>query len=289
MKYFIAIFWISLSFNLSVQDTPVIPQLHEADITGLQITRNDTYDGSSLWGYMNGGADIYLEYGFRGIRVQEMVVDGEKIKAEIYLMNGPESAFGIYTIKIFRCLVSDTILSPDCLGNYQYQAAKGPIYISVMNDSGNETASLACLKAGEKILENIEISSFDIPAFALVNMTQISGSQIKMIKGPLGVQNAIPKWIGLFDGMTKYRIYYLNIKKEGEPASFADIFFPGIVQKELFLKKNFPDYNHRSKKFCIQSDNTTCCILQLDDRTIRLFETKASKGNFEKELKAFEF
>jgi len=25
---------------------------------------NRVYEGSSLWGYINGGADVYLEYGF---------------------------------------------------------------------------------------------------------------------------------------------------------------------------------------------------------------------------------
>ncbi|MFA6570329.1 MAG: hypothetical protein WCT77_03755, partial [Bacteroidota bacterium] len=54
------------------------------DSKTFDITRNDDYDGKSLWGYIDGGADLYLEYGFENLVVQEVKNKGEVYKIEIW-------------------------------------------------------------------------------------------------------------------------------------------------------------------------------------------------------------
>ncbi len=48
-----------------------IPEITAEELPGFMLNRNECFDGGSLWGYMNGGADIYLEYGFEKLRVEE--------------------------------------------------------------------------------------------------------------------------------------------------------------------------------------------------------------------------
>lgn len=56
--------------------------------------------GEDLFLMINGGADIYFEYGFRDAAFLSLKTkNGNAINLEIYRMNSPESAYGIYTFK----------------------------------------------------------------------------------------------------------------------------------------------------------------------------------------------
>jgi hypothetical protein len=56
--------------------------------------------GQDLYLLINGGADIYHEYGFRAVVFQSYrTEDGKSINLEIYEMDSQEAAYGIYTFK----------------------------------------------------------------------------------------------------------------------------------------------------------------------------------------------
>ncbi len=58
------------------------------------------YAGDDLFTYINGGAEIYREFGFEEVVVQDYRTDqGGAISLEVYKMTGPESAYGIFTFK----------------------------------------------------------------------------------------------------------------------------------------------------------------------------------------------
>lgn len=58
------------------------------------------YKGEDLFLYINGGAEIYHEYGFERVIVQDYINSSDKtIILELYQMEDPESAFGIYSFK----------------------------------------------------------------------------------------------------------------------------------------------------------------------------------------------
>ncbi len=52
-----------------------------------------------LFEYINGGAEIYFEYGFHQAVAQEYVRNDNSIIVEIYEMNDSDAAFGIYSIQ----------------------------------------------------------------------------------------------------------------------------------------------------------------------------------------------
>jgi hypothetical protein len=57
------------------------------------------YNGEELFDYINGGADIYLEYGFREVRVREYARGGKTVTVEVFEMDDADAAFGIYSFK----------------------------------------------------------------------------------------------------------------------------------------------------------------------------------------------
>lgn len=58
------------------------------------------FAGEDLYTYIDGGAEIYQEYGFRRVVVQDYKdASGTSVSLEIFEMTTPAAAFGIYTFK----------------------------------------------------------------------------------------------------------------------------------------------------------------------------------------------
>lgn len=58
------------------------------------------YKGETLYDYINGGAEIYYEYGFEEVIVQDYKnPSGKEITLEIFKMRNHKGAYGIYTFK----------------------------------------------------------------------------------------------------------------------------------------------------------------------------------------------
>jgi hypothetical protein len=59
------------------------------------------FKGDDLYIYINGGAEIYLEYGFKSVLVRDYSDDeGHSVSLEVFEMTDPASAYGMYTFKI---------------------------------------------------------------------------------------------------------------------------------------------------------------------------------------------
>ncbi|MFC2163540.1 DUF6599 family protein [Acidobacteriota bacterium] len=62
--------------------------------------RFEEYKGEDLFFYINGGAEIYHEYGFERVIVQDYKSKtGKSASLEIYEMTDPSSAYGMYSFK----------------------------------------------------------------------------------------------------------------------------------------------------------------------------------------------
>lgn len=168
---------------------------------GQVITRERNFEGDALYGYMNGGSDLYLEYGFVSLNVQEVKYEGFEYTVETFTMADEFAAFGIYSIHIFKPLRVDSLLAAhslpgfDCLSKYQLQAACGNRYFSIVFNAGPAAAQgaekLLLAKAGdiaggETIAKGENLLPFlkDAPWLK----PPYSG-RLKFVKGELGLSN----------------------------------------------------------------------------------------------------
>jgi len=102
---FLSFFWMfifAVSPLASGQKTGLQNYLpRDGEIKGWKI--NDLpqeYKGEDLYLYIDGGAEIYREYGFSQVIVQDFTnPDGKSVSLEIFEMVSPESAYGMYTFK----------------------------------------------------------------------------------------------------------------------------------------------------------------------------------------------
>jgi hypothetical protein len=98
-----------------------------------------TFAKETLYGYVDGGAEIFLQYGFRNLTVYDLVPEkpAAKRKAmtlEIYRMASPAAAFGIFsTRREGNETVSPGIKTAHWIGVEQTNLVKGDLYINILS------------------------------------------------------------------------------------------------------------------------------------------------------------
>ena len=211
-------------------DTPII---QKGDISVGKILSEKEYTGKSLWGYINGGADLYLEYGFEKLTVQEIDKDEVLLKVNIYKMEDAEAAFGIFSVNVHKCKNRDVILKNDCQGAYQYQAFKSKYYISIINEKGDSTAEKVSKDVAEILINKIDDKEFEYPELFLLDPFIGSIDKLKFMKGRLGLQNGYPALTDSFEGLKDYSVWILSL----ENVKLALIDFNSEDDRISFLSK----------------------------------------------------
>lgn len=91
------------------------------------------YIGGGLFGYINGGAEIFHEYNFEELWLARYSDGGEgEITLEVYRMKTPEEAFGIFSVKRSgQEKNSPKISSINWVTAAQINLAKGPFYVNI--------------------------------------------------------------------------------------------------------------------------------------------------------------
>jgi hypothetical protein len=83
------------------QESPLLALRGELAVQGW--SRSDSgriYKGNELFVFIDGGADLFFEYGFRQVLAMDFQNRaGQLINLELYEMNDPGAAFGIYSVR----------------------------------------------------------------------------------------------------------------------------------------------------------------------------------------------
>ncbi len=129
---------LALFPGLSALHCNEMPVPSQADLPGAEISREELFIGGALWGLINGAADLYYEYGFDRMVLQEISWQGEEFRLELYRMTTPLSALGIFSVSVHGCIKGGPATTGDCLNRYQYQLYSSNYYLSLINYSGSE-------------------------------------------------------------------------------------------------------------------------------------------------------
>ncbi len=188
-------------------------ELRPGQIPGMKVLASKSYDGTSLYGYINGGSVLYFEYGFDRLLVQEVELEGEKITVEWWQMKSTASAFGIYSVNTFNCATADQGGTINCQNPYQLQFCQGHYYISIVNSSGSGQAWQQMAKVTQQVREVVpEAETIGIPEFESGKPALITGN-LKYFKGNIGLENGKPDWSPYFDGLENYELWICSFGK----------------------------------------------------------------------------
>lgn len=92
-----------------------------------------TFVGHDLYAHINGGAELYHEFGFDRLFVQRYQKADEELSLEVYMMSSPRSALGLYLMKAGEEEPVDGIPQRNTGGPSQITAVKGNAFIKVNN------------------------------------------------------------------------------------------------------------------------------------------------------------
>jgi hypothetical protein len=236
--FLIVIFIYATVFSgrLIAQD---MPQLDTNDILHSTISSQKTYQGEGLYGYIDGGAELYMAYGFDKLVLQEVELGGEKYTIQIYRMADPQSAFGIYSIYRFNCDSSARLTRCQCATRYQYIAERNRYYYSIINQSGSTLARQQSLDIGHILAGKIHPDS--IPWPDIFNMDVFIGYQnsLKYIRSNIALQQVLVEWSKYFEFIKNYSLWYLPIENEISGNIYiAFINFQNTSDAKLFIKNS---------------------------------------------------
>ncbi len=215
-----------------------------------KLIRRTTFDGNSLWGYINGGADLYLEYGFENIVVHDIEFRGKPVRFDLYRMKDPNAAYGIFSVYSFAC---DSTTGPgqfNCGTKWQLQAVKGNYYLSVILSAGTKDEYNYASGIATSLLSTIESVPFEPGAPFLPGIFKIIPGKKKYCRGMLGIENGAPDISGMMRGFQFIDVWYIE-SIPGEPGGTATVisfkdnddlnkFAANPDIKESLTKKTFP-------------------------------------------------
>jgi hypothetical protein len=221
MKYVLLILLLWTGAALQAQD--------------VEVKRERVFTGTGLYGFMNGGADLYMEYGVKKLTVRDINYLGEDYTLEIYETPSPEDAFGIYSLHTFKCLRADTLDCIDCLSAYQLQAVSGNQYVSVVFPSG----SLAAIKKVDEALRKyIPMPGNDrlfLPE--ILSLEPPYSGRLKYLRGPLSASTASFDFSRLVEGIAYTGIWFISEKPS---LSYRALIYVSSPKDVELLKERFP-------------------------------------------------
>jgi hypothetical protein len=208
-----------------------------AGITGWVLSGSPrTFPKEGLYGYIDGGAEVFLQYGFRDLTVFDLVPDKaagprKAITLEIYRMGSSKAAFGIFsTRREGGEPVSAGIKTFHWLGREQASLVKGDFYVNILASGctqaevGNFAASLAAnLPSGETPMPG---NFACLPEFNLIPGTE------RYICGDVAAANESPLLAADFWGF-----------KEGKTEAYSAKYGPDLSKLIIVNFKKDPPAN----------------------------------------------
>ncbi len=178
----------------------------------VEIKREREFTGAGLYGFMNGGADQFLEYGVSRLISRDLIYNGEEYTLDIYEMPTPEDAFGIYALHVFKCEESDQQGCINCLSPYQWQGISGNLYISAVFPSGTTDAKKEVSSLIQQYT-NQDNEPFPLVPKALLELKPYS-TRLKFLRGPIGLSEASLDLTQRLKDFEYEGIWFIGNKKE---------------------------------------------------------------------------
>lgn len=151
------------------------------------------YEGEELYTYIDGGAEIYQEYGFRRVVIQDYKnAKGKSVSLEIFEMESPAAAFGMFSFKRSGSGKTVTLGAGAELEAYYLNFWKGRFLVTLTGfDEAPETLDGLIAVAG--IVDSKIRDAGEAPGLiaALPEKGLRTGS-VKYLKGLLGLNNIYP-------------------------------------------------------------------------------------------------
>lgn len=224
-----------------------------------EIKNERVFKGKALYGFMNGGSDLFLEYGFEELTALEVKYKGSDFTVEVYKMPSPEDAYGIYSQHTFKCDPADAGKCPDCTSPMQFQTAIGNHYITVVYNSATADAAKSAPE-----LADIFFRKYGKEGKPVIPDAVLSGigsgekitQRLKYARGAISLSNLNSSVMPAVEGLEGYSAWLLD---SGRALIYIDLRTPELLSKAL---NNISDAGD-DFPFTAQSEKDSILILKI--------------------------
>lgn len=190
------------------------------------------FQGEDLYLYIDGGAEIYREYGFEEVLVQEYRNgEGKGLSLEIFQMTGPESAYGMYTFKRSPRGASIEIGAEGRLEDYYLNFWKGNFLATITGQDESPETTRGLLELARAVAGRLQGPSDPAPLVAELPLAGLKDAGVRYFMGYLGFMNNYPSL-----GKEAFR-FEKGVR--GDYSSGASLFILSYPNEET-LRQGFP-------------------------------------------------
>ena len=151
------------------------------------------YRGEGLYEYINGGAEIYHEYGFRQVVVQDFKSrEGKSVSVEIFEMEDSGSAFGIFTFKTNPEDREIPLGSDALLSDYYLNFWKARYLVTLTGFDEDEETIKGLRNIARSIDSKIETEGDRPSLVSALPEEGLEKASLKYFEGNLGLYNSYP-------------------------------------------------------------------------------------------------
>ncbi|HUU00918.1 MAG TPA: DUF6599 family protein [Myxococcota bacterium] len=192
ISVFLLISFLAIPAGAGGQANKLFAYLPAELVTGVTACgKPEHFIGKKLFDYMDGGAELYLAYGFSDIGVRNYSQAAVKLTVEIYRLGSPADAFGAFSHRSKGKAVEIGI--PAVLANGMLSFFKGRLYVRLVAKSDPTGAAEVLVAAGKSLAAKLPGKSEPPADIAHLPAGAVGGS-LRYLPNP---QTARTVW---FDG-----------------------------------------------------------------------------------------
>lgn len=151
------------------------------------------FKGEDLFTYIDGGAEIYYEYGFRQVLVQDYRnAKGRRISLEIFEMASPESAYGMYTFKTHPDGQKVEAGEEAQIADYYLNLRKGNFLLTLTGLEAEKETQQDLIKLAKAVDIKLPPGAGKPRLVSLFPEEGLRETTLKFFKGNLGLYNTYP-------------------------------------------------------------------------------------------------
>jgi len=145
------------------------------------------FTSADLYGYIDGGAEAFLEIGFEQLTVQKYRDGANELTVELYRMTEPTAARGIYVARCGKETPDPTLRERQTASRHQILLQRHRYYL-VLNNTAGGAANAPILATAAQVMVAKMPADAPVPALALLPQAGLVPGSARLFRGPVGLQ-----------------------------------------------------------------------------------------------------
>jgi len=148
------------------------------------------FTGSGLYGHIDGGAEIFFEFGFEELTVQRYARGTDGVELELYRMRDPAAALGIYLGRCGRETPDPDLRERHTAGRHELMLVRERYFLIAANLDGSPAVAPQLVAFARAVAAALPPAQPVAVLELLPHARRVAGSE-RLIRGALALQSII--------------------------------------------------------------------------------------------------